>query len=60
MPRNYKKETEWSNAKYDVLRVRLEKETGEKFREKLKKDGITISEWMRENVESYLKENHKN
>jgi len=52
--RNYKSEYKWAQKKYDNLRIRINKELGLEFREKLKKDKKTINGWATEQVEKYL------
>lgn len=53
--RNYKKEREWANKKYDEIRANIDKELGTRLREKLKQENKTIAQWVKENAEEYLR-----
>lgn len=53
--RNYKKESDWQKTKYDVIKASIDKELGTKLREKLKKDNMTISEFIKKCIYDYLK-----
>lgn len=53
--RNYKKEREWSNKKYDEIRANIDKELGTRLREKLKQEHKTIAQWVKENAEKEIK-----
>lgn len=55
MTRDLKKENEWRKNKYKRFVVDVDKNTAEKFQEKLQKDEITYSEWVKEHIEKYLK-----
>ncbi len=57
MARDIKKETEWRKNKYKRLVVDVDKDIAEQFQEKLKKDEITYSEWVKEHIKKYLKKN---
>ncbi len=51
MPRNYKKETERENLKYEKFYAKIDKELGKEFKEKLDKP---YAVWLREEIEKYL------
>ncbi len=51
MPRNYKKETERENLKYEKFFAKIDKELGKEFKEKLDKP---FAAWLREQIELYL------
>ena len=53
--RNYQKEREWANQKYDEIRANIDKELGTRLREKLKQENKTIAQWIKENAEEYLR-----
>lgn len=53
--RNYKKEREWANKKYDEIRANIDKELGTRLREKLKQENKTIAQWVKENAEKEIK-----
>ena len=55
MTRDLKKENEWRKNKYKRFVVDVDKNTAEKFQEKLQNDEITYSEWVKEHIEKYLK-----
>lgn len=57
MTRDFKKENEWRKNKYKRFVVDVDKNTAERFQEKLQKSGITYSEWVKEHIEKYLKKN---
>lgn len=52
--RNLKKESEWRKNKYTRIIADLDKELGNKLKEKLKLEGKTVSDWIRENAEKYI------
>ena len=56
MSRNYQKENEWKKNKYKEIRANIDREMGLKLQEKLKAEGRTVADWMKENVEKYLRE----
>ena len=53
--RNYKKEREWANKKYDEIRANIDKELGTRLREKLKQENKTIAQWVKDNAEKEIK-----
>ena len=53
--RNYKKEREWANKKYDEIRANIDKELGTRLREKLKQENKTLAQWVKENAEKETK-----
>lgn len=53
--RNYQKEREWANKKYDEIRANIDKELGTQLREKLKQENKTIAQWVKENAEKEIK-----
>lgn len=55
MTRDFKKENEWRKNKYKRFVVDVDKNTAERFQEKLQKDEITYSEWVKKHIEKYLK-----
>lgn len=57
MPRNYKKENEWAKTKYTRILGDIDKELGDKLKDKLKKEGKSIAGWITENAKKYLKKN---
>lgn len=56
MSRNYEKEREWSKTKYTRVLADIDKELGEKLKEKLKKEDKSIASWITENAKKYIKE----
>jgi hypothetical protein len=54
--RNYQKERAWLLNNYKEVRANIKKELAEEFRKKLKKERITVAEWMTEKIEDYLEE----
>lgn len=59
MERNTKKEYEWSKQKYTRILGDIDKNLGEKLKEKLKSENKSIASWITENAKKYLKENKK-
>ena len=57
MERNTKKEYEWSKQKYTRILGDIDKELGEKLKEKLKTENKSIASWITENAKKYLKKN---
>lgn len=53
--RNYKKEAEWRKQKYVEIRGYIDKEIGERLKEKLQNNQKTISSWIKENAIKYIK-----
>lgn len=53
--RNYKKESQWQNQKYELVKAYIDKELGQNLKTKLKKDGKSIASWMTENAERELR-----
>lgn len=52
--RNYKKESAWKKERYIEIRANIEKDLALKLKLKLKKDNITVAEWVRNNAKKYL------
>ena len=57
MERNTKKEYKWSKQKYTRILGDIDKELGEKLKEKLKSENKSIASWITENAKKYLKKN---
>lgn len=55
MSRDYKKETAVRKKKVKRFVVDVERDMAEKFIEALKKSEKTYSEWVKENIEKFLK-----
>lgn len=55
MGRNYEKEAKWAKEKYCRIVTAVEKEKGEKFKEKLKKDNRSVSDFINEKIDEYMK-----
>lgn len=53
--RDYKKEHEWQKEKYDQIRANIDRELGNKLRDKLKKEQKSIAGWITENAKKYIK-----
>ena len=53
--RNYKKEREWQVSKYDQITANIDKQLGNKLRQKLKEQNITIAKWIKNNAEQFIK-----
>lgn len=53
--RDIKKESEWRKTKYKRFVVDVDKETAEEFQEKLKKENITYSDWVKQHIQKFLK-----
>lgn len=53
--RDYQKETEWRKTKYTRLLADVDKELAEAFKAKLKSQGISYSDWLKERIEEYMK-----
>ena len=53
---NIKKEKEWAKTKYVRILGDIDKELGEKLKEKLKKEDKSIASWITENAKKYIKE----
>lgn len=56
MSRNYQKEREWQLKKYDEIRAKIDKNLGNKLREKIKKENKSIASWITENAKKYIDE----
>lgn len=54
MGRNYIKEAAWKKQKYCRVVIDVEKELGEKFKEKAKNENKTISEILKEFMKIYI------
>ena len=57
--RNFKKENEWAKTKYERINSAIDKKIGQELKETLKKEKISLSNWLHENANKYL-ELHKN
>ena len=55
--RNYKKEMEWREKRYNEIRAFIDVNLAKKLREKLKKEEKTIAEWISENARKYIEIN---
>lgn len=55
MGRNYEKEAKWKKEKYCRILADIEKEKGEKFKEKLRKENRSVSDFINEKIDEYLK-----
>lgn len=55
MGRNYEKEAKWAKDKYYRIHVALRKEKGEEFKEKLEKENKSVSDFINEKIDEYLK-----
>ena len=53
--RNYKKESEWLNKKYELIKAHINKDLGIKLKSKLKEENKSIAKWITENAEKELK-----
>ena len=53
--RNYKKESKWQKEKYGVIKAYVDKDLATKFKEQLKKDNITIADFIKKAIKEYLK-----
>ena len=53
--RNYKKESDWQNQKYELIKAYIDKELGQRFKAKLKSENKTITKWITENIEKELR-----
>lgn len=56
MGRNYINESKWQKEKYSLIKAYIDKDTGDKLREKLTKEKKTIAGWIRENAEKYIRD----
>jgi len=54
--RNLKKEAEWKKNKYSRIVLDIDKAIGERFKEKAKENGQTISEILKKTIEEYINE----
>ena len=52
--RDYVKEYQWQLKKYDLIKVKVDKNLGKKFREKLKKENITMAKWLKDRISEYV------
>lgn len=52
--RNYQNEYEWKKKKYTEIRANIEKDLGNKLKEKLKEEKRTIAGWIMENARKYI------
>ena len=52
--RNYKRENELLNQNKERVEIRVPKELGLKFKEALKKQGLSINQWGKQKIEEYL------
>lgn len=54
MGRNYRNESEWQKQKYTLVKAYIDKDQGEKLKAKLKKEGRTMADWIKECTADYL------
>lgn len=54
MGRNYRNESEWQKQKYTLVKAYIDKDQGEKLKAKLKKEGRTMADWIKECTANYL------
>lgn len=52
--RNYKKESEWQQKKYDEIRAKIDKTLGTKLRIKLQQNETTVAKWITDNAKKYI------
>ena len=52
--RDYSREWELEKKRISLIRLKLEKEKAEKFREKLQKEGKNVSEFLKEKIDEFL------
>lgn len=57
MARDIKKEYQWSRQKYTRILGDIDKELGDKLKEKLKKEGKSVASWITDNAKKYLEKN---
>lgn len=56
MPRDIKKEKEWAKTKYTRILADIDKDLGNKLKEKLKNEGKSIASWITENAKKYIED----
>lgn len=56
MPRNYVNESNWQRKKYIEIRAKIDRQTWERFKAVLEKNGIKYADWLRERIAEYLGE----
>ena len=54
--RNYQHERELEIAKKDIYYIKINKDLSSKFKEKLKEQNKTYTEYLREQIEKYVNE----
>lgn len=54
--RDYKREYETTKKRDSLIQFRIHKDEDKKFREKLEKEGKTISEFLKEKINEYINE----
>ncbi len=54
--RNYKNEAKWSKEKYDTIHIKVDKELGQKFKDKLKYYNIGITEFFKDRIIKFLED----
>lgn len=52
--RDYKNEIKWRKNHYEEIRAYIEKNLGQKLKQKLKENNQTITNWITENAREYL------
>lgn len=52
--RNYKKEAKWAIEKYDTIHIKIDKELGQKFRERLKYYNLGITEFFKDRIKNFI------
>lgn len=56
MSRNYKKEAEWAKKKYCRILIDIDREIGERFKEKAREENKSYSEILKEFIKTYINE----
>ena len=52
--RDYKKESEWAKKRYEEIHIRIDKETGKKFKRKIKENKDSINGYMKKVIIKYI------
>lgn len=52
--RNYKNELNWRKEKYFEIHTYIERDLGEKLKQKLEKNNQTMANWITEKAREYL------
>lgn len=59
MSRNYENEKKWLKEKYSRIDARIDKELGNQLKAKLKENNISVSSWITQNAQLYLRKEDK-